>query len=115
MSLTHDEAVDFFATLYGGRHHIPGGKYKGDNVNPWGPNAWQVAHYGDLATYDFDLLTRLVLLAHERCIRVGIQPCGPRHVRIGISRRERTDSIFTNHPTIEQAIASFAKLKGAPR
>lgn len=41
LSITHEETVDFFATLYGGRRHIPGGKYTGDNVKPWGAGSWQ--------------------------------------------------------------------------
>lgn len=108
--LTHEGAVDFFSALYGGEHHIPGAKRSGrQNVKAWGPESWQVAHYGDLATYDFDTLTRLVILAHDRCIRVALTPCGPRHIRIGITRRSRTDSIFTNHPTIQEAISKHGR------
>lgn len=94
--MTHEEAVAFFSALYGALHRIPGSRYKGENVRPWGSGSWQVAHWGDLSTYDFDTLTRLVLLAHDRCI----------------SPRARTDSIHTHHPTIEQAIERFAQRPG---
>lgn len=110
--MTHEEAVAFFSALYGAPHRIPGSKYKGQNVKPWGTDSWQVAHWGDLSTYDFDILTRLVLLAHDRCVRVSLTPCGPRHIRIGISPRARTDSTHTNHPTIAQAIERFAQRPG---
>lgn len=110
--LTREQAVAFFSTLYGGKHHIPGARY-GDakNVKPWG-SGWSVSHHGDLSTYDFDLLTRLVLLAHERCVRACIGPGWPGGVKIGISAREREGGMSERHPTIEEALARFRELNG---
>lgn len=106
MRLTHEQAVAFFATLYRGEHHIPGAKWKGENVRPCG-HGWSVSHLGDLASYDGDELTRLVLLAHERCVRVEVSQGGPNRLRIAIWGRERTGGIAERHPTIEHAIEQF--------
>jgi len=110
--LTYEQAVDFFSALYGGKHHIPGARY-GDakNVKVWG-TGWSVSHYGDLSTYDFDMLTRLVLLAHDRCVRACIRQGGPGGVKVCISARDREGGFSERHPTIEEALARFRELNG---
>lgn len=66
---------------------------------------------GSFATYDFDHLTRLVLSAHEECIRVSIEPVAPRYLRIGFHPRTRDPEApkHARHPTIEQAIEDFRR------
>jgi hypothetical protein len=98
--LTEQEAMDFFSELYGGQHHIPG--YK---VHPWG-EGWMVKHdTGELATFDHNMLTRLVLMAHDYCYRASISAHGPGRLKICLFRRFiREGKIFYRHPTIEQAI-----------
>lgn len=60
---------------------------------------------GALATFDFDDLTRLVFLAHDLCIRVSIEPCNPKHLRLMFHpRRERDGGMSIRHPTIETAL-----------
>lgn len=112
--LTHGEAIDFFSTIYGGLHHIPGPRNATPEecVKPWGSGSWLVNHHGELSSYDWDTLTRLVLLGHERCIRVSVLHGGPRSVRVGISARSRVPSIMEGHPTIEEAVAKFRERLG---
>lgn len=113
MILTHEQAVEFFSKLYGGVHRIPGARYKWENVRPYVvKGCWQVSHAGDIATYDYDQLTRLVFLAHEMCIRAGITPCGPRHIRIYITARERVDSYTQGHPTLAEAMDKLREQLG---
>lgn len=60
---------------------------------------------GGLSTYDHDHLTRLVVLAHDRCIRVRIEPIAFRYLAIICSPRDRDAATFMDgHPTIEAAI-----------
>lgn len=102
--LTKDQAEDFFAEFYGGKHHFPKG-----GVKEWG-YGWCVNHdQGDLATYDYNALTRLVLMGHDKCIRVSIQPHAFKTLRIVIHKREREGGMSSRHPTIEQAIETFRK------
>lgn len=100
-AMPKDDAVEFFAELFLGKHHIPRG-----GVQEWG-NGWCVNYYGDLSTYDFDKLTRLVFLAHDRCVRAEVTHSGPRMVRICIWQRERQGNIAERHPTIEEALARW--------
>lgn len=61
--------------------------------------------FGEMSTYDWDVLTRLVIAAHDQCVRVTIAACNPRYLRIKIHERfGRTEDLFRKHPTIEQAI-----------
>lgn len=100
--LTLEEATKFFAEFYDGAHHIPGFKPK-----QYGPG-FSVKHdRGDLGTYDFNELTRLVLMAHRDCIRVSVAPAGPRALTIAIWKRQRSGGQSYSHPTIAEAIERF--------
>ena len=90
------------ADVVGGRHHIYGKVYR-CGIN--GIEAILHNMIGGWSTYDFDLLTRAVLLSHERAIRVSIEPCSPQCLRFNFHQRQRDGDISTSHPTIEQAIA----------
>lgn len=104
--LTKEEATAFFAEFYGGEHHLPRG-----GVKDWG-NGWCVHHdQGDLATYDFNKLTKLVIMAHDQCIRVSIQPHAFKTMRIAIWKRKREGTVSERHPTLEQAIDFFRPKK----
>lgn len=60
------------------------------------------------ATYDCDGLTRLVVGAHDRCIRVEVEGCGPKMLRVSMwPRNGREGRLYERHPTLEQAAASI--------
>jgi len=101
-SLSEAEAIAFFSEFYRGEHHFPA------KVKPYGPG-WSISHFGPLATFDSDDLTRLVFLAHDRCIRVQVEQGGPNRIRIAIWKRVREGCLYERHPTIEQALKSFRK------
>lgn len=66
--------------------------------------------YGSLASWDFNHLTRLVIAAHEACIRVSVEAAAPKYLRISMHRRERAaEAIHARHPTIEQAVEAYRK------
>jgi len=112
--LTHEQAVAFFAAFYGGEHNIPGRTRRPSNVRPCG-HGWSVSHVGDLSSYGRDGLTRLVLLAHERCVRAEVSQGGPHRLRIAIWGRERTGGIAERHPTIEHAVERFRETDAGRR
>lgn len=104
--LTKEEATAFFAEFYQGEHHIP--KHQ---VFEYG-HGWMVKHdRGDLATYDYNELTKLVLMAHDKCIRVGVSPLSKQVLQISIWKRQRDGGMCQRHPTLEQAIESFRKIQ----
>jgi hypothetical protein len=109
--LTHKNAVEFFAELFHGEHHIPAPGYEGAHgVREYGPGSWYVNFHGDLSTFDFDRLTALVFLAHDRCVRASVMSSGPRMVKIVIWNRDgRTGEMWSQHPTIETALERWRK------
>lgn len=59
----------------------------------------------DLATFDGDRLTRIVILAHDLCVRVEIVAAGPRGLRLLFHRREPVAvRLAQRHPRLEDAI-----------
>jgi hypothetical protein len=103
-----EEAVAFFATIYGGEHNIPG------KLKEWGLG-WKLSHPGELATFDSDKLTALVLLAHDRAIRVSIMQGGPRRLAIVLFKRQAAGkSMSERHPTIAQALITWRSLNVLP-
>jgi hypothetical protein len=100
--MTKEEAVEFFSILYFGEHHIP------SDVKPFG-RGWKVnAYAGSLATFDFDGLTRLVFLAHDKCVRVEVCQGGPGRVGICIWKRHgRNGDMYARHPTLKCALVNW--------
>ena len=100
--MTLQQATEFFSEFYGGEHHIPGYKPKEDGFG------WSVKHdRGELATFDFNQMTRLVFMAHDKCIRVGIEAVRSHVIKITIWQRVREGSMSERHPTLETAIERF--------
>lgn len=93
------EAVMFAA--FGGKHRWP--KVK---ISQY-PQYWECNPIGDLATYDSDKLTKLVIAAHEHCVRVSVGPSGPGMVKVMIhNRKGREGRMHERHPTLDQALSS---------
>lgn len=104
MILEKKEAISFFADIYGGEHHFP------NELKSWG-EGWAMKDHSEMATWDFDRLTRLVVLGHDRNIRVGISPFGMKAYVITLHKRQATTDLMTGHPTIEQAIERVRNYK----
>lgn len=101
-----EAAIEFFGEFFLGKHHIPA------TIHEWG-EGWCINISRDLATFDFDDLTRLVFLAHDRCVRVSVSgDSGPRMIRICIWQRNTRSpdgAFYDRHPTIEQALEIWRK------
>lgn len=99
MTEAQTACFDLLCEVFHGEHHAP------DRVHAFGRGI-KVSVYGSqLATFDFDYLTRLVVLAHDHCIRVEVVPSGPGRVGLALFKRAGRDgSTYDRHPTIEEAI-----------
>lgn len=110
--LTLLAALDFFATLYRGEHHIP------NRLRDDGRGVWSVSHYAGttgLSTFDADELTRLVFLAHDRSVRAWLTAGGPGRIRISIQARDaEVDSVSDGHPSVEEALEKFRSRDDVP-
>ena len=92
--------------LFRGFHHIPTEpKEHGSGIEiNFRPHS--------LATFDFDQLTRLVLLSHDWGVRADIGGSGPAMIKLVLHKRHKRDgSMCERHPTIEQAINAFRGVK----
>ena len=94
------ECYELLADLFGGFHHIY------NEPKEFGHGICLNTRSHRLSTYDFDALTRAVFLAHDRMIRIEIQPSGPGMIKICLHKRHKRDGMMRErHPTIEQALA----------
>jgi len=89
----------------GGRHHLP-------KVYAWGVGVC-INHHGDLSTFDYNRLTRLVLLAHRDAVRIEIASSGPRRVKIIAHRRKHGEglSMFERHPCLADLAAIIDEMR----
>lgn len=104
-NLTIEEATDFFSALFRGHHHIP---RKGIvPVRHSGGAGWCVNTCEDLSTFDSDMLTRLVFMAHDCCYRASVLHSGPGLVKIAIWKRQREGGLCDRHPILESAVKDW--------
>ncbi|MHC4647452.1 MAG: hypothetical protein ACYTBJ_18335 [Planctomycetota bacterium] len=115
LSLVAAKALFILGEVRGGLHHMRFPEKKSRDPGFWNNSSWfEYSWYGDLATYDFNKLTHLVLLSHEHCVRIAIQPLNFRYVRLLFHTRTRSGDITERHPTIEKAIESHLGRKLVP-
>lgn len=101
------ECAEMLADLFYGWHHIQGEikqSGRGIKLNTTASN-WA-------ATYDYDGLTRAVVMGHDRMIRFEFQPSGPRMMQLHLSKRHLRDGrMHERHPTLEDAVAAIRGAK----
>ncbi len=98
-------AEAMLSRVFGGMHHVYSLKKGPFNCCVL---YWTCVHRGDLATFDSDILTRLVLGAHEYRLRVELTNGGPRRIKVIVSDRKlRIGDYFSRHPTIEEALRNW--------
>lgn len=79
------------------------------------PHFISMPYRGDLATFDSEMLTRLVFLAHDYCIRVSIMPKTSSLLQIMFHPRSSRDGgLARRHPTLECAVAEYRRYQSAP-
>lgn len=101
------ECLKLFADVHGGFNHMFG------KVHPWGKGIkLNATCANNLSTFDYSGLTNLVVLAHDRMIRVEIVPSGPNMIGlVAHKRHSREGRLYERHPTIEDAIKTVRNCK----
>jgi len=106
------EVADLLGDVFDGIYHIEG---RALGRVDWSDSYCIVITLrakGSWATYDFDLLTRLVVLSHDRMIRVSIDPCNFTHFKLMFHKRlTREGCMFERMPTLEDHVAQIRGLK----
>lgn len=80
-TMTDDQRAcfDLLCKVFLGEHHAP------NRIYSWGRGIKCHTEGQRFSTFDFDYLTRLVVLAHDACVRVEIVSSGPAH-RLGAAQ-----------------------------
>ncbi len=103
-----EQVAEFLNVLAAGIYHLDYlalKKVEWSNGQYMSINIWRS---GKFATYDFDWLTRIVVLSHDRCIRVEIEPSSPKTLRLYFHKRERDgDSVSTRMPSLENHVSQI--------
>lgn len=105
--------ADILGDVFAGIYHL---SHKSLERVGWDGETWiQYILYGELSTWDFSNLTRLVLLAHERHVRISVSGASPNHLRIEFHPRTRDGDTYHRHPTIDEQVRRLAVDLGAAR
>ena len=95
--------ANYLDTVFYGIYHLDHAHLK---KMEWTRTDWiEMLLFGSMCTYDYDVLTRLVILAHDHCIRVDVEARSYRYLRLCFYKRSRNGPGYT-HPTIETAITN---------
>lgn len=93
------ECAKLYADLVCGFHHVLG-KFK-----EFGSGIEINTSTRRFATYDYDGMTRIVVLAHDRCIRAEFAPSGAGKLKIILHKRHSREGDMTEkHPTLEDNV-----------
>lgn len=95
--MTKEFATWFFALYFRGHHHIP------DEIKEWG-TGWAVYTHNELATWDWDSMTRLVVMAHDYHVRASFVPKGMSKAYLVIHPRPR-GTTMSEHPELDWNVA----------
>lgn len=104
MDMTADQldCYRLLCDLVGGEHHVEG------PIRKFGSGIKAAVPLRQLSTFDHDQLTRLVVMAHDRCIRAAFAPAQVGRLALVLHRRHRREGlIHQRHPTIEDAIKAI--------
>lgn len=97
-----EQVAILLGDLFGGLHHLDGA----ERVD------WSNTHHiqvrvanKEWGSFDSNLLTKLVFLAHDRCLRVSVNPRSVYALNLLFHQRKRDGGLWERHPTIDQALA----------
>ena len=99
MSPLGEAVADLLGQVYLGIYHLPTSSLR--KVD-WMNDTWvSIAILGPLCTVDGNGLTRLVVLAHDRLIRVEIDGAAPNYLRLTFhQRKSREGRLYDRCPTM---------------
>ena len=102
-----ENVADLLDDVWKGIYHINSSSLKNAD---WTNKDWiRLSIYGGLYSYDDDKLTRLVVLSHDRCLRLEINPCNFNHLELLFHQRNRIDDFYHRMPTMEDHLTDIRK------
>lgn len=100
------DVADFLADWYGGMHNF----VHATNITKtnWSNDFVIVVLFNrGMETYDSDLLTKLVVMSHDRLLRVEVNPKNFRNLELVFHRRKREANFSRGMPTMEDHILAI--------
>jgi hypothetical protein len=96
------EVADVIGQVWRGIYHQEKAARKTDWTNP---HHIEFVIFGGLNSFDDDMLTRLIVLCHDRMLRLEIEPCAFRYLRLVFHQRQaRMGDISRRMPHMEEHI-----------
>lgn len=100
------ECCKMIFDLVSGEHHLY------SKIKPFGMGICYNTANG-FATFDFNVMTIAVFMAHDRCIRLSVQAAYNKMIKLCLwKRHKREGQITERHPTLEEAIEDYRKYFG---
>ena len=97
-----EQVAELVGHLFKGIYHIDSEAMRANWENP---HHVKLSVSNELASFDANHLTELVLLAHDACLRVSVRPHGPRNLLLLFHQRQRTGGFSERCPTLEEHVA----------
>lgn len=106
------QVAELLNDAFYGIYHLDRGKLA--KVD-WGDTyVVSVQIYASLSTYDNDNLTRLVVLSHDRCLRLTISARTVNTLELMFHQRQRGGSYSERLPTMEDHLTDIRRYHPAP-
>jgi hypothetical protein len=103
IELPFEEKIELFIDyVFGGRHHTR--SVVSADV------CYFIKFYQDLSTWDGNILTKIVVAAHDLGLRVDAEPNGMRGMRVMVHNRKQRDGMSKGHPTLEQHLQRIGRV-----
>lgn len=100
------EAVaSILGDLYKGIYHLENSVLFHRRVKWDSCHSIEIVVNDEFASFDGNLLTRLVVLAHDKCVRVSVRGASHGYLRLMFHPRERHGSIWEYHPGLEEHVS----------
>lgn len=97
------ECCQMIFDLVGGEHHLQ------NKIKSFGMGIGYTTSI-DFSTFDFNLMTIAVFMAHDRCIRLSVHSATKKRIKLCLWKRKgREGRISERHPTLEKAIEDYRK------
>lgn len=104
-----ERAARLLAIWLYGLHHLP----RLDEIDWADPHCIELRWSCELSTYDNNMLTHLVVLAHQHALRLEISPRSREYLTLRFhGRAHDAAAMHKRHPTIQQALSRWLHPKG---
>jgi hypothetical protein len=103
MSILGKDVASLLGDVFQGIYHLEDSALFHKRVEWDSQHHIEIVLYGPIATYDGNALTRLVVIAHDRCIRVSITAANIGYLRLMFHQRTgQKGSVSKTHPTLDE-------------